>query len=820
VSTLLQTIASAFVNVRFKEPYASASLNKKFAVVNAPGAYRGYDLAAGAPALSVDLVEDSLGGDHVAVAQTSDGFSISVRDGTSGTINLDLSAFTTQTVVVAIFADYTVGTDTVVEVRGFELSEYEGLSAAVRDELVVLGTVVVPASGVIPAANVTSDRRDFPWENRALGAVPWNPVLKNSGFEMGDPSGTYKHAQPYWEVDSTLKMNVRRTDVESNSGQSALEFVTTSSTPNQNATVLQRVGVPVIPGQRIRIQMAKKVVVAPSSVTSSSVAVFFFTKAGVLSGGSPSLTIDITSVDTQFELIESIVDVPTDAAYLSSVIVVIDADWTSTGAVVRVDDFQVWLEAETKEWLTADSPYGREIGTSNIMLADSGVIGPDAAFAGNPAKISYDGSDVVIERRDQAGSGKPGLNVAGGVSGGGPGTFSAISSTSVTSTGVISTTDRMVMGSGLGGSLPDAEIPRISAAVSTFGGVEYTLVWESIPSGEKGYRKYISPTGTMIETVNAVYDNAGTWSKDVNGEKATRYTVSHTGIKLETQEDGVNSWAEAAWTRVVLEMNAVSTDDEVVGLPRTPTMRINDEAGDAKFIIDHQGYVVRDHFEVYENWARPTAALYFPLPTGAGIQDGNEDTVDQVTRHVRLQADPAGGNSVRELDMPIRLLDIAPTSGIMLTMEWWAAMSDVTTNNDMDVRMGIKDDGNMFSGEHCGIEKLEGDTNYFAVIGDSSVTDLRVDTGVTPVVDVYNKFRVELYNLTDSIGASRRALYYIDGVLVANIDIDANSPAFCDSESSVSLSLRAVSTAGNYLYVGPVHLICNYVESNYTMNNA
>ena len=296
--------------------------------------------------------------------------------------------------------------------------------------------------------------------------------------------------------------------------------------------------------------------------------------------------------------------------------------------------------------------------------------------------------------------------------------------------------------------------------------------------------------------------------------------MSNSGIKLEHQEAATNSWADGAWTRTVIEMNGGTTADEVVGQARTPTLKITDEAGDAKFVVDHQGLQVKEYYELYEDWTRPTAALLITLTTGTVKRDGNEGA-DTVTAHAQMTADPAGGSAIREVNFPIRILNMGNSPiGIVAMCEWQLSMSDITTNNDMDVRVGFRGDGSIFTDEHLAFEKLETDTNWFAIVGDSGVTDLRVDTTIAPTVDVKQKFRIECYLSTTSVGASIRGLFYINGILRANIDIPANSPAFGDFESTWGMATRAISTAGNTVELGPVHLVANYVEDVYGLNDA
>ena len=107
MATQLQTIAPTFVKMRWKEQYASEGLNRKFAGIITPGIYRGFTIGADGADLSVVIDPDPTTNDHSAVYESSDGFSVTVRDDASGSIVLDLTSMApgsgTVTVVVVVF---------------------------------------------------------------------------------------------------------------------------------------------------------------------------------------------------------------------------------------------------------------------------------------------------------------------------------------------------------------------------------------------------------------------------------------------------------------------------------------------------------------------------------------------------------------------------------------------------------------------------------------------------------------------------------------------------------------------------------------------
>ena len=140
------TFTADETTMRFKQPFATEGLNKKLAVATPPGIYRGFrlrhDVTAGKDRV-VEVVADPTDSDHVAVYQTTTGFSLTIRR-TGGDFDLDLSDYTSQRVFITIFASYALGATTAAVFRTYTEAEFD--AAAEKDELLVLGAVDVPAS--------------------------------------------------------------------------------------------------------------------------------------------------------------------------------------------------------------------------------------------------------------------------------------------------------------------------------------------------------------------------------------------------------------------------------------------------------------------------------------------------------------------------------------------------------------------------------------------------------------------------------------------------------------------------------------------------
>ena len=205
--TDLQTIAQSAVRVRYKEPLLSEAMNKS-QFVQPRGTYRGFNLGTSASALSVTVEVDPIQGDSVAVVHDVDDRALTIR--ITDPIDLDLSSFASKTVVLAIYARHLSQGTTVSAIRGYELSPSDEFTADPNvPNLIVLGTVVVPAAGLIADTEITHEKRvtstdnEFPQRNRV--SLVLNHDFRQSGYAAAPydkPGGGYEGdivpVGPHW----------------------------------------------------------------------------------------------------------------------------------------------------------------------------------------------------------------------------------------------------------------------------------------------------------------------------------------------------------------------------------------------------------------------------------------------------------------------------------------------------------------------------------------------------------------------------------------------------------------------------------------------
>lgn len=195
------------IRMRWREPYVTEGLNRKFEGVVPRGIWRGWHLQADSViSMQVKLIADAAKGDHVAVYNTTSG-NYQLRVEKSGDVNIPVSAYAGTTIYIAIYATYSTLVTTAAVLRIYPEADY--LAAPEKDELIVLGKVDVPASGIIPDGDVnpTATRA---WEEQSSGILEWNPLGANPVFSQGAPAQVratsstnqypWNETLPWWNI--------------------------------------------------------------------------------------------------------------------------------------------------------------------------------------------------------------------------------------------------------------------------------------------------------------------------------------------------------------------------------------------------------------------------------------------------------------------------------------------------------------------------------------------------------------------------------------------------------------------------------------------
>jgi hypothetical protein len=542
------TLPLSSINTKWKEPHASTSLNAKLVGVIAPGIYRGLRLIAD-PSLgdrTVVVQADVDKNDHVAVYESDTGYSITYRDSTSGDITLSLASYASVNVVICVFITYATGVSTSGSYRVYTEAEFAALSSTVRDHLVILGTVTVPASGAISSGNISLLRRTLASSNFSSGSILNAPLVKNADFEVGETNATHARSSLFWDKSVTVGTGTWKTDaVTVDSGMKSIELNVTAGPVTGELS--QQIGVQTVEGQlflvSVRIQQRK-------TITSGSL-VFFMEWSDVNDAllTTTTQTLDGAVSMLDFRTVEAIIPAPAGAASLRAIGVRATAfSPFTTGVFGYIDGVNVDVEpVDAQHPYPFDQAFRRNLTGSSLSLLDkAGTFSSTlASLRFDPATPTGEGR-VLIEPYDSALL-PPALAMLGRIH---------------------------KLGSGLLATEANALKPRIEADISVVGGSEFTLMWQSARNGESTgtytqpvVRVYSSSDGQWAFTSNAIWGGA-TWTKDVAGQKATKMALAKDGLLLYTRVVDA-AWSDASWDDTIRMTNPLSSVAEA----RTPRIQ-------------------------------------------------------------------------------------------------------------------------------------------------------------------------------------------------------------------------------------------------------
>lgn len=537
-ATFSDIFVAADIKVRYREPFVTEGLNAKLAGVVPRGIYRGFRLKASGTNFNVDVDADTTSNDHVAVYEvgagdtTSTRYAITLRK-KSGDFSLNLTSLngvSAVTAYIAIYAAYSVGGTTSAEVRAYTAAEWAALTAAVRDELLLLGTCVIPPSGSpAPVTSFTADGRIMAWANVAPEALGWSPVLMNPSFEGGN-SEKGRFSTPGWlsRVDLTVVGNFRPSTTNSRTGSKCLRYNKSAGTAT--GRIEQLVEVAVLPDQRVRLTAWVRQLIAPTGGTY----VIKLYWGDLNSTTVTSTSYDFTSigvVDGAYRQIDKIYTVPASKYFLKSCSIEATSITSATdGDMLVVDDVQVYVE-NTSPLDTPANTHRRATTDFVQALIIEDPLTPAveelAALLTFTKALPVNEGRVTLGRRTQDyGTGAH------------PPVFEALG--------------RLMLGEELVDDATKALLPRVTAVTSTVD--EYTVMWLSARNGEAegaytqpAARLYARNTGGWALTVNAYYSTStDLWVKDVLTLPASKFELSPDLLSRTFSRvlGGTNNWSE------------------------------------------------------------------------------------------------------------------------------------------------------------------------------------------------------------------------------------------------------------------------------------
>lgn len=356
--TQIIAFADSEFRMRYRETYLTAGLNAKD-MAKTRGLYRGFALAINVADLSVTVTADPTVDDHLAVYHSADEYALTVRR-TGGDFPLNLAPAAGSTVYIAIYAAYALSTVTEANIRMYTQAEWDA-NPPEKGEVLVLGKVVVPASGKIPAANISATYRTLPADTKSQGERSWRNLIQY-GDLRGVQEGTSTVFFPSQKMQipgielrtgsSIAEVKVDRTDGISSGTSFAFQWLAQGTGVEGQATI-QTWHLPLKQDARLKLRFWFKVVEDPTAANGQEMKfTIFYTDS---SGSFPSKVISFYpenySASSDWALFEEEFGIA-DLAIIRKV--TWDIDWTSPGSVyptpgntyLRIADLQLLLEDE------------------------------------------------------------------------------------------------------------------------------------------------------------------------------------------------------------------------------------------------------------------------------------------------------------------------------------------------------------------------------------------------------------------------------------------------------------------------------------------
>jgi hypothetical protein len=361
----------------------------------------------------VDVLADPDKGDHVAVYETdtatTERYSVRVEL-TGGDFTLDLTPWPSQTVYIAIYSEYSTLGTTSASVRVYTEAEYAG--AVEKDELIILGTVNVPALGnPVPAVDVTGSYRTLPFDNIASDAKLWVPLLPNAGFEAECVVGNlgvngipwHRYVPAAGGADYVWGV----TDSDSYEGSRCAELTVQVASPTALSLSSQNVAIPVKEGQRIKWRFVYKPL-QTAAVDNLSLRLYHMTDIWGVQSYTVLATLDST-VTGSWIVLEGMIEVPVGVSFLTRFYVgntgIGTTNYPAIGDALRIDSMQLWAEP-----VVDPDVLGSDLYSSQLFLQ----LFPGAPAAVDPVlQASAEGLKIVRSDEDDTAADQPSVSTPG-----------------------------------------------------------------------------------------------------------------------------------------------------------------------------------------------------------------------------------------------------------------------------------------------------------------------------------------------------------------------------------------------------------------------
>lgn len=325
--TTISSITNTQVKMRWKEPYVSDGLNTKFTGLIPRGIVRGGRMESAGSGNQVVIKGDPYSGDIVVAYEDGNGRMMTVNLGT-GDVVLDLASLAADEYYIAMYVNYTTGSDTEAEWRAYTQAQLD--VAAEKDEVVIFGWVDRDGTTPIPDDQVDAKQRTSAWMFQPTGQLRPVPVVRNGGFESNFA---------FWSSSDSAYITIDET--EQHSGARSCKFSLGDNTLLLNQSgILNAVNpIPVVPGDYVRVRGWVKADSVPAAATDYMVVILQWDKDLALATTATAMVVYFETGTYDWKLFEVIFQVDGDARFIDGVQFKIDPG-TLTGTF-WFDDFSV-----------------------------------------------------------------------------------------------------------------------------------------------------------------------------------------------------------------------------------------------------------------------------------------------------------------------------------------------------------------------------------------------------------------------------------------------------------------------------------------------
>lgn len=376
--TTLYNVPEADLALRYREPFISKGLNAKYQGVVPVGVYDGF-VPQPAGALELALVPGS-SGLSIAVATSSLEATYQISIQLPGTQTLDLSSLASTTVAVVLEASYSFPSVTTAILKAYNVA-----TEAVPTYACVLATVVVPASGVIPASSISLKNRTFAWQEQSRDGIPFVSVVKNGSFDFGLAAGAA--VPPFWAFTGNGTTAIDNTTKPSGTFIGNVLTYTTAGAGAATGKIRQYIGVPLGGSNgRFRMSVYFNRLVAPSSgnpvlraefrKTSDDTTVYAATLA-LTTTGTYQTTLDLDDITTLQNVGNYLAFVEVDAN---------SANYGSAAPVFYITSIEVDIEAPAGGAIDALLEATGEKRLTKLTLIDPA----NQSAGGSSSDLTYD----------------------------------------------------------------------------------------------------------------------------------------------------------------------------------------------------------------------------------------------------------------------------------------------------------------------------------------------------------------------------------------------------------------------------------------------